>query len=263
MPNKNMNNNPQRKNKRKHKSMHNQMHNEMRMNHNNNYNNNIYQNNIGNNYNNSNNNFYFNGYGSDNAYSKMGPTNNTHNYRMNNLKPILNVNPLSCDTWYSGVYNRVIVDLQGDIVKVKEGFVRNWVSIYGSRAISHGQYTWKIKILRINSWAKFNPIFGIIENNPEYLHECKTSDIYEKPYAYGWSGGARCCCNGNRLKLPWGQSFCKNPGDIITIRLDLVNNTLSIGVNNDEMDVIYYNIKKCSYRVVVCALYDNNVFQFL
>ena len=159
-----------------------------------------------------------------------------------------------CDEWL------VTEKLTTDVIKVN-GFCidvlqKTRATIYGTKVISPGnRFTWIIKINKYfsRSTSYYHPCVGIIQNDAKIMENNKTRNSYTwSGHGYFYAGNTADIRPANwSLSKELVQTKYNKTGDIIYVNLDLINYTLSYKINDNDLGVIFQDIKKSDYRLTV------------
>eukprot|EP01084_Bolivina_argentea_P003964 7516_1 len=129
-----------------------------------------------------------------------------------------------------------------------------WRTAYTCCGVRYGRHEWKIKVTNVNEDEEFPcaTLVGISSNSnnelcsmihPRRHFSWLSSALSTYSYAYS-SEGIKNKYTADRKAssdVKYGEKFTKN--DIITIRLNLQNNTISFSKNNTDFGIAYSHIK--------------------
>ena len=111
---------------------------------------------------------------------------------------------------------------------------------YGGEIVTAGRHRWRIKVLKKVSGA-FPIIIGISSTTNK-----------ETGFHYGFASDGRKWINGHKSQY---TDLIISEKDIISVELDLIDNTLSYSKNGKTLGIACYNIKRKAYRLAIwCSL---------
>ena len=169
------------------------------------------------------------------------------------------------DKWIRVAFNkRIKIDTTKRLITIKSS---EKTIIYGSEVVTNGVFTWTVKIISAPAWKiashpsadmshdingipncvdKYSPYIGIAFGNSL---ECPCIpyqlDANNKLYDANYVDGIK-----YKDKCKWREQ-----GDIIRMKLDLTEGTLSFNVNGDDFGVAFWNLKVTGYRLAI-TLYE-------
>lgn len=173
-----------------------------------------------------------------------------------------------CDEW-SKKYTQK--DYIFNSMNIIEADSLNHMTAYGSRVISEGQFSWRIKMIKYayHDFGAHPPYVGIIEDNEEYMNAYLNNCNFEQ-YGYQLSSypGLFGRADRNLKKIEISkENFTgwKFAGAVLEIELDLDKLTLKFMVNDDTTSILgYQGIKKARYRLALSVTkFKGSQFQFL
>ena len=147
-----------------------------------------------------------------------------------------------CDEWstkYKSEY--ITIDKDEAMVTVNND---EMVTVYGQKVMTEGSYIWDVKIISFNPKYALAYI-GIVQNDNEklydYLEDCDFDD-----YGYQLCGESGDLCyglSGEAHDIEAKQCIWKRDGDILAMKLDLDEQTLSFNVNDTKFVELFSNIE--------------------
>ena len=133
--------------------------------------------------------------------------------------------------------------------------VKGGMTAYSDNVVAIGAvHQWTIVMDSLNgvgAYYGYPPYIGIIKDNDQILNHWKG----QGNAFWFWHHGYQFCC-GNKdirhstMKKEYGQR-CDKRGDVITVRLDLINFTVSFTINSKDYGIAFEDIEQCSYRLAL------------
>ena len=140
------------------------------------------------------------------------------------------------------------------------------VAAFGNLIIKQGEiYKWKLKVTKYAGCFgnSHTPYIGVIKSDADLSHY-KTRGHNFKNDGYLFCCGKRQILRPIEINYGKGEStYFNKVGDIIEIRLDLIDYTLSYTVNGVDCGIAYSDIQKCNYRLGVNQIGNGNELQII
>ena len=166
-----------------------------------------------------------------------------------------------CDTW-DKLSSYSFFDINGAVLKLNKKENEDCAflcSAFGYQTVENGIFEWKIKFNTRIEWI----CIGII---PDYKQSLE-KDVTDNNYGFSESGGG-CFLLSVNGAIYHGSSmgYCPifhDKDTIITVILDMDNNTLSYKINDQDHGVAWDAIKHKKYRLAVTMRDDSDEIEFL
>ena len=151
-----------------------------------------------------------------------------------------------CDEWcHKYKSNDIVIDTDKSIITMKSD---GMITVYGAEVITSGVFIWRLRIVSLYREAgNYHPFVGIVKDDEEYLQTyldyVDFDDFGYQLVAGDDTASLFSCLSGNAHcdhgeKCVWNQN-----GDILALKLDLDEQTLSIKVNDADFIEMFTNIE--------------------
>ena len=163
--------------------------------------------------------------------------------------------------WYKGIKDHCTISeskLKVTLIPSKR-FVKGWTTIFANPVITRGKHEWKFNC---KTWTSEDMLYFGIASNMDCLES--DNNIYTslagKRSPIAKNGGYSYCVShkSTRFDHTWttarpykqkdGEDFQFTAADTFSVHLDLDNKTFGVSKNNEEIVIVYENIKQASYR---------------
>ena len=141
-----------------------------------------------------------------------------------------------------------------------------WRTCYGKKIISlikNGKYIWKIKSIGSSHYFTY---IGIDNANAIYIDDNFSNSGYKAMYAYN----LRTSLYSWNKSSVWGLPKLKNKGDILTMKLEFIDNLsdgiLSIKINDTEEVIATKYVtreKGLNYRLAIASAESKACYQII